>query len=538
MRPIYKPKRVIVTPSSNGKEYTKTLLHRIKKLNPSVEIIYSDDDQIQSPSVENKLVYLKETLVLTERKGKFISTFESPGAIVEDMTTVVSLNWHCAMDCEYCYLNNSISRVQWQYIYTNVDRIVGELKVEKYVQWVLRTIWSLYNEYSSDVQTKISSRFFSLADTIRIKNFKQPIIKDKTSALVYINTRLEELMNGINPNSSTNSYKEIKNKLIAHQDELLGSENKTVLKIAEMLNTPIQVVSKADNGISMKTVQDSLDALRKVVDQNSDLSQLQSLKKTLKNAKSILEKIDDISAEDMRDLRSKLADHFKASTQVTLTLLPMEYTDSFAIDHIDDNLLTFFKLMEKHPEFEIQLATKYPHVENLVEKYPHTNVRISVNFNPPKVIEQYERGTYSLEDRIKAVKLIQAKSNWRIRILMEPIILIDDYEQEYDALVHKLMKEIGSKQIDSICIGSMRMGPRLRSRIKQYFPNTDLIDEDKYPMDKPVFPDTKWRYKPETRADIYKKVIAIFGEYSMDHKVVLGAETSSAWDDIGLVIPK
>ena len=534
----YIPKRVIVTPSSHGNEYTQTILNRIKKLDPSVEIIFSDKENIDSPSVENRLKYIKETLVLTERKGKFISTFESPGAIVEDMTTVVSLNWHCAMDCEYCYLNNSISRVQWQYIYTNVDRIVGELKVEKYVQWVLRTIWSLYNEYSSDVQTKISSRFFSLADTIRIKNFKQPIIKDKTSALVYINTRLEELMNGINPNSSTNSYKEIKNKLIAHQDELLGSENKTVLKIAEMLNTPIQVVSKADNGISMKTVQDSLDALRKVVDQNSDLSQLQSLKKTLKNAKSILEKIDDISAEDMRDLRSKLADHFKASTQVTLTLLPMEYTDSFAIDHIDDNLLTFFKLMEKHPEFEIQLATKYPHVENLVEKYPNTNVRISVNFNPPKVIEKYERGTYSLEDRINAVKLIQAKSDWRVRILMEPIILIENYEQEYTDLVHKLMTEIGSKQIDSICIGSMRMGPRLRRRIKQYYPNTDLLDEDKYPMVKPVDPDTKWRYEPKTRADIYKKVIATFGENSMDDLVVLGAETTESWEDTGLVIPK
>ena len=534
----YVPKRVIVTPSSHGNEYTQTILNRIKKLDSSVEIIFSDKENIDFPSVENRLKYIKETLVLTERKGKFISTFESPGAIVEDMTTVVSLNWHCAMDCEYCYLNNSIDRVQWQYLYTNVDRIEEELNVEKYVQWVLRTIWSLYNEYSSDVQTKISSHFFSLADTIRIRNFTKQNIKDRTSALVYINTRLEELMNGINPNSSTNRYKEIKSKLVAHQDELLSSENKTVLKIAEMLNTPIQAVSKADNGHSVETVQDSLDTLKKAVDLNSDLNQLQSLKSTLNNIDSILKEIDDISVEDMRDLRSKLADHFKASTQVTLTLLPMEYTDSFAIDHIDDNLLTFFKLMEKHPEFEIQLATKYPHVDNLVEQYPHTNVRISVNFNPPKVIDQYERGTYSLEDRIKAVKTIQAKSDWRIRILMEPIILIDDYEQEYTDLVHKLMKEIGTKQIDSICIGSMRMGPRLRRRIKQYYPNTDLLDEDKYPMVRPVYPDTKWRYKPETRADIYKKVITTFGEYSMDHKVVLGAETSSSWDDIGLNIPK
>ena len=530
------PKRVIVTPTSKDKKFTLDFINRIKKLDQSIEIVYSPTDNPDFPPVMNKWKYMKETIILVERKSNFITTFASPGDIIEDMTTVISMGWHCALGCEYCYLQNSTDRVQWQMVYTNLDQIENELRVEKYVQSVLLTIWSLYLEYSKDSQTKISSDFHLLAYFIRSKNFDNQQIKDKSSALRFLFNNLEKCMNRLNPESTYSKIKKIKNQLNLQSNNLDESEDWTSKELAEKLKS----VSKELNGINhLPIAQEELDTLNKLnefFDQSGDWDEFKPMKKKLGEiVKLLAAEGNDISFSKVVKLRGKIKDIYDAKSKITPSLLPTEYTDSFAIDHLDDNLLTFFKLMEKHPEFQIQLATKYPHIEKLAERFPNANVRISVNFNPQRVIDQYEGNTYSLEDRIKAVKTIQEKTKYRIRISIEPIILIDDYEQEYIDLVHKLMKEIGTNQVDSICIGSMRMATQLKSKIVKNYPKSDLLAEDKYTMVKPVRPDTKWRYEQDKRVDIYKKVIAAFSEYSMDDKVELGAEPAYIWKEAGLI---
>ncbi|MBT7790595.1 MAG: hypothetical protein HN757_17145 [Calditrichaeota bacterium] len=533
------PKRVIVTPTSKDKKFTSNFINRIKKLDQSVEIVYSPTDNPDFPNVADKWKYMKETIVLVERKGSFISTFASPGDIIEDMTTVISMGWHCALDCEYCYLQNSTDRVRWQYVYTNLDRIENELKVEKYVQWVLLTLWELYSLYNEEEQTKISASFHVLANYIRNVNFDNQVIKDKSSALRFLFTNLGKYINRLNPDSSFNRIKGIKSKLIKQRNRLLDSDDWTSQETGEKISSVIRELNSID---SLPVDQYDLESLNEVnevnefLDQSGDSDELKSVKRNLGEIVKLLEEHgDDISFANIVTLRGKMIDCYDTKSKTPPSLLPTEYTDSFAIDHIDDNLLTFFKLMENHPEFEIQLATKFPHIDQLAEIFPDANVRISVNFNPQTVIDRYERKTYSLEERIQAVKTIQDKTNYRLRLSIEPIILIDDYEQEYLDLVHKLMKEIGTDQVDSICIGSMRMATQLKSKIAKNYPNSDLLDDDNYTMVKPVRPDTKWRYEQDKRVDIYKKVITAFSEYSMDDKVELGAEPAYIWKEVGLI---
>jgi len=186
--------------------------------------------------------------------------------------------------------------------------------------------------------------------------------------------------------------------------------------------------------------------------------------------------------------------------------------------------------MNTYPQMDIELPTKTAVFEELIDEHPDANVKVTMNFNPEKVIKLYEHGTANLNDRIAIMKRMQSETNYKLNIRVEPIIFYDGYENEYIELIKKLMTEIGTKQVLTISMGCIRIGVRLKSRaIKHYGANNLMKD-----LVKPEGSDTKWRNNKHSRIDIYKKLINIIREYSEDIPIELGAELPDVWDSLGL----
>ncbi|MCX7709280.1 MAG: spore photoproduct lyase [Clostridia bacterium] len=86
-------------------------------------------------------------------------------------------------------------------------------------------------------------------------------------------------------------------------------------------------------------------------------------------------------------------------------------------------------------------ATKFAEIDDLldVDHHGHTQMRISVN--PPEIIKKAEIGTASLKDRIAAAnKMYQA--GYRIGINIAPIILLDDWKEQYHELIEELSRTL------------------------------------------------------------------------------------------------
>jgi spore photoproduct lyase len=86
-------------------------------------------------------------------------------------------------------------------------------------------------------------------------------------------------------------------------------------------------------------------------------------------------------------------------------------------------------------------ATKFSDVDELldIEHNGHTQMRISVN--PDEIIKKVEIGTAGLDDRILAAnKMFDA--GYKIGINIAPIILMDDWKEQYDNLLDKLDKNL------------------------------------------------------------------------------------------------
>ena len=129
-----------------------------------------------------------------------------------------------------------------------------------------------------------------------------------------------------------------------------------------------------------------------------------------------------------------------------------------------------------------------------------SRVLVTIGFNPQSVIDKYEHGTYSLKERIAAAKNVQKKGDINLKIEIEPIIFISDYEKEYIKLIRKLLKELDVNKISKITMGCLRLAADYRGIIPQYFPETDLLDMY---MEKPEVSYDRYRYPLEERADLY-----------------------------------
>ena len=176
-------KRIIVTDSAKSYHKTRDIINNAKSKLNITNIIYLNNDKPTFPAGstdQQKLEYMKETLVITTRKSTpFITTFASPGKIVEDLGTLLILGWHCSYNCNFCYLLKSMLRRQWQEVYVNLEKLEKEIVFEKYVHPAILTLWSLYSEFKSEKQLKIPKNFKDTADWLRVRFIQESIDTDK-----------------------------------------------------------------------------------------------------------------------------------------------------------------------------------------------------------------------------------------------------------------------------------------------------------------------------------------------------------------------
>jgi len=200
---MYIPKRLIITASPKDSKYTAEVIQRVKTLNPSV-IIESVNSNNHNPPLyrdsRKQLKYLKETLFLRERSGPFITTFASPGDIVEEMCSIVSLGWHCCSNCEYCYLQASTRNNDWHLLYTNIEKLDQELEVEPFIHRILLTILTAKSFIDQQSLMKIPAGFHVLANGIRgqLQSRKSNRIADNNLAYLYLADNIVRFLNDLN----------------------------------------------------------------------------------------------------------------------------------------------------------------------------------------------------------------------------------------------------------------------------------------------------------------------------------------------------
>jgi spore photoproduct lyase len=130
-----------------------------------------------------------------------------------------------------------------------------------------------------------------------------------------------------------------------------------------------------------------------------------------------------------------------------------ELSDSLVFEGNDfslsKNIIPLFKKQNRH---KLLILTKSANVSGLLEANAQNHVIASFSLNPVSVAKRWEKRAPSPLIRIDAAKKL-FDAGYRVRIRIDPIVPIHNWEKEYGELINSIFREFTPERIT---IGSLR----------------------------------------------------------------------------------
>lgn len=144
-----------------------------------------------------------------------------------------------------------------------------------------------------------------------------------------------------------------------------------------------------------------------------------------------------VNREEMLDKIIKTAN----TSEKELTFEIGSNSDLILENTITHNLeWTIPKFAENNKGY-LTFPTKFDIVEPILNLNHNGRIIIRMSVNPEKIIQRVEFGTSNLENRVKAINKLK-EAGYRIGILIAPIILLDNWKEEYEGLLQYLKEKL------------------------------------------------------------------------------------------------
>ena len=211
-------------------------------------------------------------------------------------------------------------------------------------------------------------------------------------------------------------------------------------------------------------------------------------------------------------------------SQALLRLGTGELSDSLALDSmvpLSEFLVPYFAAKSNGI---LELKTKTAEIDRLLTLNHGGRTVISWSLNPPNMIQDEERRTASLDDRIEAARQCQGKG-YPVGFHFDPIIHHAGWEKAYQETIQSVFRQIDPKRVSWVSLGGFRYPQQLKAISKQRFPKTGIFLGELFPGR-----DGKFRYLREIRVEIYRKMVQWLRDIDPTLFVYLCMESKEVWD--------
>ncbi|MGB9679550.1 MAG: SPL family radical SAM protein [Minisyncoccia bacterium] len=141
-------------------------------------------------------------------------------------------------------------------------------------------------------------------------------------------------------------------------------------------------------------------------------------------------------------------------------------TDLLALENLTGFTKEWIKYALQNQNLIIEIRTKSANFSSVEKVEIKDNVIFSWSLLPQQVIDKYERFTPGLTSRINNIKKAMSKG-LNVRLSIEPILYINDFENIYRKFFEELFLNISLKNIKDINIGVLRMIKEQAKRIEK-----------------------------------------------------------------------
>ena len=150
-------------------------------------------------------------------------------------------------------------------------------------------------------------------------------------------------------------------------------------------------------------------------------------------------------------------------------------TDLMALEEVTGFVKRWYDFVAKHKNLKIELRTKSASIKVFKDLKPNPNFVIAWTISPKKFAQEHERGTVPFEMRVKSAKTL-IDSGWTVRICFDPMIKIENFYEIYGEMVRETFKEIDSKKILDVSIGTFRISKEYMKRMKNNRKNSLILN--------------------------------------------------------------
>lgn len=149
-------------------------------------------------------------------------------------------------------------------------------------------------------------------------------------------------------------------------------------------------------------------------------------------------------------------------------------SDLLALENITGFTRDWIEFAEKNLDILIEVRTKSSNYESISDMRIPQNVILAWTLSPDEIIKRYEHRTPSLNSRLQSIKLANSKGI-KIRISIEPVIKIKDFENVYDKFIDEVFTDINSEFIRDVNVDVFRMKKEHAKKIQKMDDTSDLF---------------------------------------------------------------
>lgn len=187
-------------------------------------------------------------------------------------------------------------------------------------------------------------------------------------------------------------------------------------------------------------------------------------------------------------------------------------------------------LMEPYSNVLVEFKTKCATVDPLKNVNRPQKVVVGFSMNTPYVIESFEKGTASLEERLTAARQCEDMGFW-IAFHFDPMVWYPKWKDEYRSIVDRIFSTIRDPEhIAWWSLGGFRTMPALKNRLREYNRHLPLFCGEMV-----LGSDKKYRYFRPIRVEFYQVIQEIVERYYPGTALYLCMESPEVWEEAGMV---
>jgi spore photoproduct lyase len=200
-----------------------------------------------------------------------------------------------------------------------------------------------------------------------------------------------------------------------------------------------------------------------------------------------------------------------------------EFTDSLIWEQWSDLTPRLIQRFAGQSRAVLELKTKTTDVERLKGLSHNRKTILAWSLNTPHVIATQERGTASLQARLRAAA--QCRSwGYPLAFHFDPMVIYPGCENDYRRVLEELFSTLAPEDIVWISMGTFRFMPALKPVIEQRFPQSRIVYGEFIPG-----LDGKMRYFKPLRTALYRSMAQSLERLAPGLTTYLCMEDEQVW---------